>query len=394
VFDEYHFGRFVNQYCARTYLFDIHPPLGKLTLLAVGKLFGYDHTVCAYNAIQDVYAPTCKYWVLRATAAAFGSLTAPLMYLAVRGFDGGIWAGVLCASFFIFDNLNLIESRLVLIDSQLIFWCAMSLVVAQRWWRRWREDFRAREEWARLGGSGEGEQVDKEAFLQGAAAAGAPAALVHCAQRMLGATERNLWCLAVGVVTSSAISIKWTGLATPGMIGMESFFGFFFQRKRPVPLVDLLKILAVAAVLYYTWFVIHFAILTKSGDGDAFMRVEFQRTLFNNTNYDPLAKHPGYLTTFIQLNQEMLAANARIELRHNWESVWWEWPLNLRGLLYYSKDMPGAINRTKVRACRCPALPWRPSLLRLAAHTHTRARARSPPSFLCRSLCTSWATLQ
>jgi len=29
VFDEYHFGRFNNQYHAGTYFFDIHPPLGE-----------------------------------------------------------------------------------------------------------------------------------------------------------------------------------------------------------------------------------------------------------------------------------------------------------------------------------------------------------------------------
>lgn len=40
VFDEYHFGRFTNQYNAGTYLFDIHPPLGKLVLYYVGKVFG------------------------------------------------------------------------------------------------------------------------------------------------------------------------------------------------------------------------------------------------------------------------------------------------------------------------------------------------------------------
>ena len=39
-----------------------------------------------------------------------------------------------------------------------------------------------------------------------------------------------------------------------------------------------------------------------------------------------------------QLNLEMLSANSRITQRHNWESHWWEWPLNLRGILYYSKD--------------------------------------------------------
>jgi hypothetical protein len=36
VFDEYHFGRFVNNYLDGNYFFDIHPPLGKLTLAALG----------------------------------------------------------------------------------------------------------------------------------------------------------------------------------------------------------------------------------------------------------------------------------------------------------------------------------------------------------------------
>jgi hypothetical protein len=36
VFDEFHFGRFVNNYVDGEYFFDIHPPLGKLTLAAVG----------------------------------------------------------------------------------------------------------------------------------------------------------------------------------------------------------------------------------------------------------------------------------------------------------------------------------------------------------------------
>ena len=34
----------------------------------------------------------------------------------------------------------------------------------------------------------------------------------------------------------------------------------------------------------------------------------------------------------------MLSANARIAVRHAWESKWYEWPLNLRGILYYAKD--------------------------------------------------------
>lgn len=363
VFDEYHFGRFINQYNAGTYLFDIHPPLGKLVLLFMGYLFGYDYKLCRYDNIQDQYGPGCKFLVLRATAAFFGSVTTPLIYGIVRNWGGSIYAGILGASLFLMDNLNLTESRLILVDSQLIFWCAISLFTAQHWWRRLNEHETATVAWY---GRFECNVTNIDAERMALQSDGAPS-FVQCGPRrervrlenreyrafaakelslMMGEKERNLWCLVMGIVTSSAISIKWTALATPGMIAVESFFGFFFLRRKPAPLLDLFKILAVAFVLYFTWFAIHFSLLPYTGDGDAFMRVEFQRVLVNNSNYDPLAPHPGYLTTFFQLNQEMLSANARIDVRHNWESVWWEWPLNLRGILYYSLDKGNTYTQT------------------------------------------------
>ena len=42
VFDEYHFGKFVNGYITGEYFFDIHPPLGKLLLCLVAWMGGYD----------------------------------------------------------------------------------------------------------------------------------------------------------------------------------------------------------------------------------------------------------------------------------------------------------------------------------------------------------------
>ena len=39
IFDEFHFGRFVNGYLTGEYFFDIHPPLGK-QLLALGAVLG------------------------------------------------------------------------------------------------------------------------------------------------------------------------------------------------------------------------------------------------------------------------------------------------------------------------------------------------------------------
>ena len=113
-----------------------HPPLGKLVFYYVSVLAGYDHTVCKYDNIsvrgrgggrrtgtwrhhlrprtaneriikspcgacrtpphpaQVDYAPECKYVVLRATAAAFGAMTGPLLYWVVRNWGGSIRAGL------------------------------------------------------------------------------------------------------------------------------------------------------------------------------------------------------------------------------------------------------------------------------------------------------------
>ena len=41
----------------------------------------------------------------------------------------------------------------------------------------------------------------------------------------------------------------------------------------------------------------HFAVLTRTGDGDTFMFAAFQRTLLGNPTYDPLAPRPGFWST-------------------------------------------------------------------------------------------------
>jgi hypothetical protein len=55
----------------------------------------------------------------------------------------------------------------------------------------------------------------------------------------------------------------------------------------PVRTVDLFIIAGLVVALYYWWFFVHFSYLPLSGQyGDAFMPIEFQRTLINSTYYD------------------------------------------------------------------------------------------------------------
>ena len=80
-------------------------------------------------------------------------------------------------------------------------------------------------------------------------------------------------------------SVKWTALATPAIIGIESFAAIFFLQS-PMTVRMMAKVLVTAFIEYATYFYIHFEMLPFSGDGDLFMPIEFQRTLINSTAYD------------------------------------------------------------------------------------------------------------
>lgn len=65
VFDEKHFGGFTNNYNTGKYFFDIHPPLGKLTLYWWSLLTGYQASECVYSPINAHYSATCQFYKLR-----------------------------------------------------------------------------------------------------------------------------------------------------------------------------------------------------------------------------------------------------------------------------------------------------------------------------------------
>ena len=300
VFDEGHFGRFTNQYNDRQFLFDIHPPMGKLVFHWVSLLAGYDWRVCDYSpkTHTELYDPTCKYIVVRATAAFFGTWTPLFAYAIARNWSASVPAAALAALFVIADVLNVIEARLILIDSQLMFWNAASLLLAQHWWSRWNEHSVAMEAFTARTGREYGVQTDDwEASGRD--------------PRLLRAGERWRWCIACGIVFANAISIKWTGLATPGefchsrhhppqplpfdqhyplfpldqhsrastmytpsllycttsaaMIALESLMGLWFLRVA-VPWPDLIRVATVAFLTYAHWFWWHFTVGIRTGE--------------------------------------------------------------------------------------------------------------------------------
>eukprot|EP00177_Eucheuma_denticulatum_P005033 GFKZ01009162.1.p1 GENE.GFKZ01009162.1~~GFKZ01009162.1.p1 ORF type:complete len:512 (+),score=24.51 GFKZ01009162.1:179-1714(+) len=293
VFDEYHFGTFVDNILSGATHFDIHPPLGKLTLAYLGYFVGYrPDPEFGYDSIGKNYGAVL-YYPLREVAVIFGVLTVPLMYSTARSLNVSWVGSLLCAGLFCFDNLNIIESRLILMDSQIVFYLVLSLYCALHLWRA------------------------KPRTLQ-----------------------RFFWLTATGFVAGCSISVKWTALATPGLIAIVSFFGLHFLDD-PLTLLECVWAGAVGISFYVLLFWIHFKTLTHTGPGVGFFPEEFRKTLIGEPNYDPTVVRKPFLTLLVYLNKYMFTANAGITTRHHWESYWYWWIINWRGLLYSNNEIDG-----------------------------------------------------
>lgn len=290
--DEFHFGKFVDSYLNGTYFFDIHPPLGKLTLAAGGRLGGYTHVPgFYYDKIGKNYTiDGVRFLPLRVTAATFGVASVPLTYTLARTLAMSPAAAVLAATANLCDFLSLIEARLILVDSQLLFYCQAALLAALRLWQTTPRTA------ARVG-----------------------------------------WLLTTGVLSGCALSIKHTALATPGLIALVSFFGAHFLPS-PLSLVECLVAGLSGIGVYAAWFWVHFALLPLSGGkGDRFMNAAFRKALVGSPTYDPKAVKPGFWSSFVYLNRRMVASNAGISKKHTWQTRWYEWIVNMRGVLYFSR---------------------------------------------------------
>lgn len=293
VFDEYHFGTFVDNILSGATYFDIHPPLGKLTLALFGWIvgyrpdpdFGYDEIGKDYNGVL--------YYPLREVAAVFGVITVPLMYSTARML-GLSWVGALvCAGLFCFDNLNIIESRLILMDSQITFYLVLSLYCAFKLWKT------SPRTWSRF-----------------------------------------FWLTATGFTCGCSISVKWTALATPGLIAIVSFFAPHFLDD-PLTLLECAWAAFVGLGWYVFLFYVHFKNMTRTGPGVGFFQSDFRSTLVGENTYDPNAERQPFHKLFLYLNKYMFTANAGITTRHHWESYWYQWIVNWRGLLYFNKEIDG-----------------------------------------------------
>ncbi|KAF8759711.1 MIR domain [Rhizoctonia solani] len=124
VFDEVHFGNFASKYIKTRYFVDVHPPLAKLLLTLAAFVGGFD----GHFDFKEIgtYDENTPYVLMRLLPAIMGVAVVPLTYLTLRGLDCRATTALLGAFLVTFENGLITQSRLILLDSPLIFFTALT----------------------------------------------------------------------------------------------------------------------------------------------------------------------------------------------------------------------------------------------------------------------------
>lgn len=95
----------------------------------------------------------------------------------------------------------------------------------------------------------------------------------------------------------------------------------------------------------------------KGNRYDGFIPLHFRRALIGYNEYDPVAARAPFHQLFVYLNSRMVANDASTKRRHNWESKWFNWICNWRGVSFYpygdgdTQVNDGVTKRLKTQIC-------------------------------------------
>jgi dolichyl-phosphate-mannose-protein mannosyltransferase len=276
VFDEVGFGKLVTAYgWTGVRLFDVHPPHGKLLISAVAFLGGYtgsiDFTTIG-NSCSESIAP------LRFLPALAGALLPAVVFILLRQFSASLAAAFLGGLFMAFDNAFVVQSRVIGLDTLLLFFILASLCT------------------------------------------------LLAARTRTGISKIVLMLLS-GMLTGLSVGIKFTGLAAAGLALV--IMGDDLRKEKTaglrwMGLIHVALFSGAAAIIYLLGWRLHFQLMILPGDGDAF--------------FTPTA---NFIKDTVHLHQVMFSANAGITTPHPYSSFWWQWPMMKKPIFYWLNNDAG-----------------------------------------------------
>jgi len=272
VFDEVHFGGFVNDYHDGRLFFDIHPPHAKLLIAAAAVAGGYRGD----QAFQQLGTPITNVSpaLLRLVPAISGTIIPLVLFAFLIQLGASPMAAFIGGLALVFDNALLIQTRLITLDGLLLVAIFGSLAC----------------------------------FL----------AALRCEDRV----RRAGLSLSAGLLAGLAPGIKLTGLAALALIGACLALNFIVRpswRKFRDAASHSVWILTGALAIYTAGWALHFWLLNEPGPGFRW----------------PIPKG-DFLADLVEIHKTMFNANAGLRVAHPHSSPWWAWPLMARPIFYWS----------------------------------------------------------
>ncbi|PVU93613.1 hypothetical protein BB559_003216 [Furculomyces boomerangus] len=247
VFDEVHFGKFASYYLRRQYYFDVHPPLAKMILAIPAKLVGYNGKFLFEKIGMNYIENGAPYFVMRMTVAMFGASIPILAYMIMAESGYSLAVSFITASLISLDNSLVLHSRLILLDSIMLFFMVSSIYSYIRFFKLRFHPF---------------------------------------------TTQWYLWLTTTGFLLGCAVSCKLVGLFTFSCVGIFVLYDLWriLDINRNTTISEFGKhfaaravsLILVPIVVYLTFFYVHFSILTNTGPGDAYHTPNFQMQLAGN----------------------------------------------------------------------------------------------------------------
>lgn len=242
------FGGFASKYIKGKFFMDVHPPLAKLLLTLAGWLAGFDGEFDFKDIGKDYVEPGVPYVAMRLVPALLGILTVPMIFLTLKASGCRTMTAAMGAGLLIFENGLLTQSRLILLDSPLVAFTALTALA-----------------WTSF--TNQHEQGPAKAFD----------------------VSWWFWLAATGIGLGATVSVKWVGLFTISWVGSLTILQLWVllgDTREVTPrlwfkhfLARVLCLIVIPITFYMGLFAIHFICLVNPGDGDGFMSSEFQATL-------------------------------------------------------------------------------------------------------------------
>lgn len=265
VWDEAHFGKFGGRYLRREFYFDVHPPLGKL----MTALSGYQNR-------QDLdfkfdsgtpYPEGMDYVGMRRFHAFISSFIPIFAFGILKELGYRMEWCFLISLLYVFENGFTSISRLILLDSHLLFFTGSTSYFLARVYKNRRY-------------------------------------------------SNNLNLLCAGISIGCVLSVKWIGCLTTLMFGLYIIYELWkvlLSKKSFCTFANIFAkrvffLIVIPVCLYVSWFGVHFFICKKSTTDEAHMSSLFQATL-ESEKQSVIKKYVSYGSIITLKSNKMAGGN-------------------------------------------------------------------------------------